>query len=1128
MTGKPVNPLQLFSQPLALAADDYEILREKIKGLGRDAEKARDNWVANGDRKDLTTAQTQGIQGAVLNGLCSFRLHHKDWLSQTPMVSPVTLAGLLPLFRYALALCEKHSDAVEFPIKGPYFELEHVHTRVMESQQSLADGQWQATAEGAGYAERHGAMRAKRQGTLPDPFAGLQAACRDLDQVLAQLQSTLIHGPAPRPTEAEAVAQASHQQGLPAQDPAGAATSSPALPRSYRSVLSTNLPAAGSEGMTPRQPAPPLQPAAKRTEPATKPSTRLVTDSREPYRTPRHRSPATLQGPKATRGRAVPNTAAPTLPPHQTRPRAQTTEARGAAPSTRPPTPPASPPALRPAAAPAPSSPTATVAAPPPVDPATEAAAQLRQEQLAALKAALAPLQDEARSLSEAAEAVASRGAAGDRPWDLHTLEFKAWEAVVKAHDACADKLKAEAGASSVLDSEGPAVRSLQGAIDKASGRALERAARAADDTLTAFARACDTALVQGDPDDAGVGSYATLAEHCRELHGQWQENPLRPRLSALEGRMAQYGVYEIVSRVMDKVPGGSTEGFLFNAEQLHLAATLSRRTLEGAHGVLDGLLRAFCKSCTTMRSDMLEDLIHEEVDNARDTFRDLSTRLQHARRKSAEVATACDTLLIGDPLSQPQAREPGSPAAPVQSPRPALPETDRSLIDAACQAADAAREQRGQAIGLPAHAVPQQTLHLQKGVRVVLNQMELSAETIAAVLERFHLLTKTLGTTPHEGQPALVGVHANAMEQRAADLRKALDTHYAASNAVNDPTLRKLMALSQSQLGADLRLARRMHVSLRTLEQLLDTRVSARRLHGELEQNRLPGLAGTPEFNGQAHHTISQALEKGMKSVERELLKEGSTLTPEAWLREKAQHDLVTSAVQRKIDGESALIQGRLLLTLDAKASSPGSGHPSPPHPLLGHRAKVAELVDSLEEANNTLKTLAASSEHKDRYLEQHAINGEVRHALQELKLKIDGDEFLIEGQRLLALAAEAGSQASGNPGRPHPLLGHRAKVAELFDSLTDTNKTLKELAPSSEHKDRYLEQHAINEEVRRGLLVLKLKLNPLDSQPPGTAASGSQVNAPAARPSGTTPAAAAAPKGSKSSRPHRHAKHK
>jgi hypothetical protein len=930
-----------LGKPLALATDNHAALQKEIRGLRLEAGHARARWLAGGKREDLTATQTLGIQGAVLNGLCSFQFHHRDGPSQTPTVSPETLGGLLPLFRHALHLCQKNSDAVQFPIdSSPHAELQQLHAQVRESLQSLVDGQWQATVEGAGYAQKH-------PRTLRDPFARLQAAGQELDQVLTHLRPMLISGPAPRPTEAETVAQASRLQGLPAQAPPGAATSSPALVRSYMSVLSANLPAAGSARMAPG----------------------------------------------------------------------------------------------RPDAAPVPSSPTATIAAPLPVDPAAEAAAQLRQAQLAALQAALAPLQDEAHRRSEAAEAVASHRVAGDQPWDLHARQFKAWEAVVEAYDACTDKLKAEvdtlkaeAGTSSVLDSEGPAVRSLQEQIDKASGHALDRAAQAATDTQRVFSENCEKIFAL---DELSVGSaHATLAEHGRELDRQWQVTPLRPRLSALEARMGQYHVYGLAASAMDNAkPDSSGKDLLSSAEQLHQAATLSRRAFEGTQ---DHRMRDFHKFCLATRRNLLEDLMFKEADNVNDTFHDLRIQLRQAWRKSVEVTTFCDALLIDAPL--PQVRAPGSPAALVQDPRPALPEADRSLIDAARQAADAAREQCEQAIELPAHDVPKETLQLQQGVWRVLNQMKLSMETTADVLERFHLLAKTLGTTPHEDRPALVQEHAGAMKQRAADLREALGTSYAAPNGKRCETLRGLVAASQNQLGADLRLVQRTHVSLRTLEQLLDTRMSARRLHGELEQNRRPDLAGSLVFNGQAHDTISQAQKKAMESVAQDLQKEESKLRRSDWLLEKNEHDLAASNMQDKIECERALIQGQFLLALDARASSPGPDH----------------------------------------------------------------------------------------PGRPEHRLD-RAEVTELFNSLTETNRTLKVFADRPEHKDRYLAQHAVNDQVRRGLLILILKLNDLDSPPTGTAAGGSsQVNAPAARPSGTTPDAAEASEGSKSSRRHRPARRK
>jgi hypothetical protein len=553
-----------------------------------------------------------------------------------------------------------------------------------------------------------------------------------------------------------------------------------------------------------------------------------------------------------------------------------------------------------------------------------------------------------------------------------------------------------EAGASAVLDSGDPAVRGLQGAIDRARVRALDGAARAADNTLAAFAQTCHTALVDEKPERTGAGSYARLAEHCRELHLQWQETPLRPRLPALEGRMAQYGVYETVCGVKTHTPD-DLAGIFFNAEQLHQAATLSRRAFEGAHDALDDRLRAFRKHCTGERSTLLKEVIKEEADAARATYNDLSVRLQQALQKSAEVAAACDTLLIGNPLAQ--ARGPGSPADLAQGPQAALPKADRSLIDDARRAAGAAREQREQPIELPAHDVPQQALRTQQGGLAVLQQMELTAETAADVLTCFNLLFETLGTTPPEAQPALVDAHADAMEQRALMLQKAVRDHYTTSDAVSDSELFGLMEDSQAMLRADQRLARRMHMSLRTLADLLDEREFAQELLGELEQKRQPALelADRPEFTGAAHSAISKVLAEGMKSVEQDLLEERSKIPREAWKVEQCRHNITAAAMDVKIRNEGALIQAQLLLAL--------------PDHRPEHRKMVADVFEKLTRLSKTLKELGTTSEHGDRYLEQYDVNEKVRRKLVELKLKLASLD-----------TAPTGTAAAGSSGADEP----------------------------------------------------------------------------------------------------------
>lgn len=805
-----------FSRLLALAGDHYAALGEEVERLGHMAGAARAGWLEHGGREDLAAAQTLDIQGALLNGLYSFRIHHMDWLSQTPMVSPVTLANLLPLFRHALALCEEKSEAVQFPVPSPHLELTHLQARVRESLQGLLDGQWQGTLEGMLHAQRHEALRSRGPDTPPAPFAGLQDACRELDQVLTQLQRTLKHGPAAGTTSAE----------VPAGD-------------------------------------------------------------------------------------SVP------LPP------------------------------------------TATTA----------------------LHAALEPLRAEARRLGGRAEAMGSRRAAGGRPWELHAREFKAWEAVVNAWDACTGRLKAEAAACG-LGSGHPAVRSLQRAIDKASSRALERAARAADDTLAAFAKTCQPALFRGFRGDlagARVGSYAELGAQCRELADAWQESDLRPRLRKLEGRMAQYLAYEIACRVRED-DSNSHARVRLRAEQLHEAATLSRRAIAGAGApaALAAPLQAFHKACSLKRSTLLLALVDTESRSLCALFHDKDPLATPARERCAELAAACGTLFIGDLLPQAQVRAPGTGETPPQAQSPALPEADAALVAGAAGVVLIVSAQRNQAIELPAHDAPLQARLEQQGGWAVLGQMELTAGTAMVVLRRFHHLAETLGATPPEWQPALVWEHADALEQRAKALQVALRDHCARSDEVRNTSLHQVMASSQSQLRADLRLVQRLQVSLQVLARLLEERAPARQCLGELEQGRQPDPAGDSVFNDQAYRAIAAMLREGLQPVEQDLLREELEDTAGLRNKEKAQHDTLAAAMQCRIDAEQALVQGRLLLALAARADTPDAGH----------RAKAAELFDLLTAAHKTLRPLAAGTGQADKYREQQAINNEVGRALLALKL--------------------------------------------------------------------------------------------------------------------------------------------
>jgi hypothetical protein len=486
--------------------------------VNRAADQFRLQWAETRSRACLAAAQALDIEGGLLNGLYAIRRIHKDWLDQPPVVSPASLMYVPPLFRHALDLCRTQSDAVRFPIAGLKPALERLHRQVVASRQSLQAGQWQTTGDGQQYAQRRGPIRTGNGDSPPNPFTRLEVACWDLQHVLEQLQHTLVHGPTSLHTEA-AVA--------PRARPAAAVPDTPA-------------PAQAS--------GPPAHPVATKPHPAAGCISGPMTDHRVPRRTPSRRRPAqprtarAAQEPLAPR-MAAPRVATPALPPVRPRPSHQAATVRSASPPATPSTPstplasPTHPPALSPADDRAPSSPMDTLVTPPPVDPAAEAAAQLRQERLAALQTTLAPLQAEASRLSGIAQAAATSDAGNGQRWDRPNQEFAAWQAVVQAYDACTANLAMEAAALFGPGSEDPEVRRLQQHIGKASRQALACASEAANNTLAAFAQTCDLALVKMKLKDAGFDSYTQLAAHCRDLHDEWEQAPLRPRMPELEGR---------------------------------------------------------------------------------------------------------------------------------------------------------------------------------------------------------------------------------------------------------------------------------------------------------------------------------------------------------------------------------------------------------------------------------------------------------------------------------------------------------------------------------------------------------------------------------------------------------------
>lgn len=961
-----------FGLPLALAADNYADLHRCLGKVYGAAEQFHQAWRTTRDRGCLAAAQGLDIRSALLNGLYTIRLLHKDWLSRTPFTSPESLAHVLPLFRHALHLCETRSDAVQFPIEGLQPALAHLHQQIEASRQSLEAGQWHATAEGQWYAQRHDMALARGEpdlqswpaltqapDALPPPFDGLADQCRHLSLTVERLQAVLAEGPAAR------------QAGQ----------------RSFKSALSTSQPAAGSPAVAARQ---------------------LLIVPRLPVSGARTPAPARTAPPRpaATAARTAPS--APAI-----KTRASQAPRHGAQRSDA-----VDPPFHGGARAPAalammePVAPPETAAmASPAVDPAE--AARLQQERMAALQAGLDQLLAEAGRREASGPASGTSGVAAAPAWARHAREFDAWE----AHGARAEALAAQASDLSGSSGE-PAVERLQQAIDAASRQALKHAAETAQATLAHFAQACDKAIVHGDLKEAGVASYAELAKHCHDLQTQWQTATLRPGLQELEMRMALYGAYEAACATIGTEPG-SAAGALNMADRLKHAAHIAQRVSGGAQGDLAATLGAFHRFCEQKRNDLLRTASRMQAD-AIDTTRAASAAaLTPVLPRSLAVSAAYDVLLVGkrlsDPLPDDWDREPDRPSGsaspgPVQVPS-AGPDDDLSLAQTAREVEARACRQHQGALELPADA-PARAAHDLKARLVLLRQTELTARTAAAAIGRFHELSAALDSAKPIDRPALLERHAGDMKQLATDLHQASQ----ALDGVAKPSLaaevRDLLNRGKTQLRADQRLVERMEMSLRTLKHLLKVRVQANRNRRSFAQEKLSKLLQCPEVSGHAHERMVKEFKEDVQQMELQLQNE-----PHATTAERESLRAAEMGLRTKIESDRLLIQTKLLLAWGEAAlqwkSMPGQLRQSDAFaPLRRVAVNRSQVLANITEA---LMAHAKSFKHKetdngtdkDPYQDQLAVNDGIQGRLRELIDKLD------------TMQASGSTAGSSNPAR-------------------------------------------------------------------------------------------------------------
>lgn len=565
-------------------------------------------------------------------------------------------------------------------------------------------------------------------------------------------------------------------------------------------------------------------------------------------------------------------------------------------------------------------------------------------------------------------------------------------DAVDPPFPAAAQALAARHGTVPVVPLEASsmepsAVEGLQQKIDAPVGDALARAAEAAQATLAGFAQACDKAILHGDLKGAGVASYADLAEHCRDLQTQWHQSSLRLHMPELEMRMALYGSYEAVCATIGNKPGSAADA-LDMAGRLDHAARIAQRISGGAPPDLADTLGAFHKFCVQQRNELLREAVRMQVNTIDVTRSELTEVLTPSLSRSLAVTAACDVLLVGNPLGDPLPD--GWDDKPDVPANLAPPEQDRLLAATASKAANKARDQYEAAITLPADA-PERAAHALQARLAMLCQTERTARTAATTIDHLGTLSAELESAAPTDRRAIVRRHLNGVQQLAAELRRALPALDDVTRPSLAPDVLKLVSQSKARQRADLRLAARMEVSLKTMDTLLGLRANANQVRRRIQQGKEHNLV-CDVVTGQWHGTASTDLKKDVATL-RAMLAQHLSDEPQAMVAESAGLDTHATTLEQKIDCDKLLIRDKLLLDWGTKALlwEPVAGKPINPTGFMALKRSVANQPKALVKINMALVAGSLSSEHSGRYDAQLEFNTDILNKLRDLTKGLD-----------------------------------------------------------------------------------------------------------------------------------------
>jgi hypothetical protein len=597
-----------------------------------------------------------------------------------------------------------------------------------------------------------------------------------------------------------------------------------------------------------------------------------------------------------------------------------------------------------------------------------------QQKQAAAVRAALAPFLAEAQRCTEAAQACRDAGPAAEPAWEHHSLEFAAWQKAVLAHDACSAQVAAQADAlRGPTAPEPPAVRRLRRTTAQACRDALAGAAEAARHAWEAFSQACDDALVQRRMPDDG------LAGHCRKLHAQWRESPLRERLPELEARMTQYIAFEIACRTMQGGTETDVASALAQARQLRVAMDITRQAARGTRGAQAERLKAFAEACSQRRDALVCHAVCMETQFLAGVHDTLDEDLVPALQKSRDVSTLYDTLLAGDPLGEEASSE------PVPGIEPAEPAADKRLAGLARETAQTVVEMREWLRELPSDSPPR-AVQERQATLATLRQGELRARTAETMLAGFHKLSRELAAATPARRPAIAKAHADELQRLLTSLDELGAAHVQALGQPLGPVLEQV-ACSGLRLRADLRLAELATASVRMLEQLLQLRLDADQTRRDISQGRFDRVKD-PAPGWDRHRDPVQRLDRTLATTRMKVDHEGALVGEHPGLdRERTCIDDSMRRLKCKAECEEALIRAELLMARAERVRRPETLAAPPPFSIPDLQESVTAHTQALRRANEEVRKIGNSLGPSHAWNAQLKINLGCQRRLLELQ---------------------------------------------------------------------------------------------------------------------------------------------